>query len=402
MLRNSLDELKAEIVKSADRCVKCGLCSAQCPTYLVNQTENESPRGRISMMQAIASDQLPITTQLIEPIESCLSCYRCEKVCPSGVEFGELMANTRHLINQSNPDFKKEMLVKWASKLSLTKWKSLAKFILAIGSLGLFRFFPQLKLITNHIKPAISSAQNQQRENEVYLFTGCTSQLLDARTIQTAYKLLNLCDYSVIAPENQVCCGALSHHKGYLEIAQQCHKDNQEAFQRSTLPIVFLATACGAELKKYGKPISTQAINITNFLVDHNLLDTLRFTPIKKRVLVHTPCSEKNTGNKTGDVEKLLSHLPNIEIFTLKESTSCCGAAGDYMLNHRDNSNRIRALLINDIKTIKPDIIVTSNYTCGIHIKNGLKKINLDIAVMHPIELLFNQINRPNQESSHA
>ncbi|MDH3325515.1 MAG: (Fe-S)-binding protein, partial [Gammaproteobacteria bacterium] len=118
-----------------------------------------------------------------------------------------------------------------------------------------------------------------------------------------------------------------------------------------------------------------------------------QFKATNKRVLVHAPCTEKNALKERGSVEQLLSHLPNTEIISLKESTGCCGAAGDYMINNASMANKIRLPLISDIETINPDIIVTSNYTCGIHIKNGLLEKNLDIPVLHPIRLLLKYIS---------
>ena len=79
------------ILALADQCVKCGLCLPQCPTYSLGLNENESPRGRISLIQAIANKQLVVNESLISHLDHCLQCRRCERICPSQVKYGEIL-----------------------------------------------------------------------------------------------------------------------------------------------------------------------------------------------------------------------------------------------------------------------------------------------------------------------
>lgn len=84
-----------ELIKDADICVKCGLCLPHCPTYNKTGNENESPRGRIALIQAWASYQLDTSEKLLGHIDNCLLCRACERVCPAMVPYGRLVDNFR-------------------------------------------------------------------------------------------------------------------------------------------------------------------------------------------------------------------------------------------------------------------------------------------------------------------
>ena len=71
----------ALLAAQTDICVKCGLCLPHCPTYQKTQDENESPRGRLSLIQGWARDELQATPKLNAHIDNCLLCRSCESVC---------------------------------------------------------------------------------------------------------------------------------------------------------------------------------------------------------------------------------------------------------------------------------------------------------------------------------
>ena len=54
-------KLSEGIQQQAASCVKCGLCLPHCPTYKITQNECESPRGRIALMEGLATKQIPFS-----------------------------------------------------------------------------------------------------------------------------------------------------------------------------------------------------------------------------------------------------------------------------------------------------------------------------------------------------
>lgn len=374
-----------ELLKKTDLCVKCGLCLPHCPTYNKTQNENNSPRGRIALIQAWTNGQL---TDIHSSIDSCLLCRECESVCPALVPYSEIIDEFR----AQHP--KKQNL----SSILLTqaiKHKTLAKTALKLYQHSFLKH--SLKYLgLNRVERLLSDVQEIKPLNDYYpvenangtvgLFIGCLSELFDVETIDSAIKLLNYAGFNVIIPKQAVCCGALARHSGDLNTAKHYNDINQNVFAKHHLTsIISIASGCGSQLQD---TLTLQVFDISEFLVNYQF-DCL---PLNKTVCLHTPCSLKNGLHRANAALNLLKQIPKLTIQTL-DNIGCCGSAGDYMLNHELLSDALLTDVLNQLEKYKPDYVLTSNIGCTLHIKAGIKERSLSIKVLHPISLLLKQLN---------
>ncbi|MCI0653833.1 MAG: 4Fe-4S dicluster domain-containing protein, partial [Methylococcaceae bacterium] len=85
--------------------MKCGLCVPHCPTYRKTLDENESPRGRISLIQAWSTGGLEDTPSLRRHLDNCLLCRTCENLCPAQVPYSRLLDNFRSVAGKRRQSY---------------------------------------------------------------------------------------------------------------------------------------------------------------------------------------------------------------------------------------------------------------------------------------------------------
>ena len=90
--QSHLKDLDSSVVQ---QCMHCGLCLPVCPTYAATKVERHSPRGRISLMRAIAEDRLEPSRAFAREMYFCLGCLACMTACPAGVDYAQLFEHAR-------------------------------------------------------------------------------------------------------------------------------------------------------------------------------------------------------------------------------------------------------------------------------------------------------------------
>jgi len=398
-------------MKEADLCVKCGLCLPHCPTYAMTRHEGDSPRGRIALMQGLATGMLSPTPKLAEHLDGCLSCRACEPVCPAKVPYGRLTDAGRAMLNTTVPQRPRLshalglvltqrlprqllMLLGWLYQRSGLQRLLRARRLLGHGRLArLESLLPQLPL-----RPFASYTAAKSGGAAVALFTGCVSEMADADTLRATQRLLDRLGIAAAIPSSQTCCGALYQHAGLQDRAAACARRNADAF-RGSGTVLGTASGCTATLLDAQQLIGDEGAALRDATRDiHDFLlerwdDSLRLEPLPLRVAVHTPCTLRNVIGGSGKVTALLRKIPQIELVELDASQSCCGAAGSYFLSQPEMADRLLSSKLESAERLAPQIIVSSNIGCSLHLAAGLRRRGtMAPELLHPVQLLVRQL----------
>ena len=394
-------DLQAWLAREADRCVKCGLCQPECPTYALSRNEGDSPRGRIALIEGLASGRLGPDPQVDRHLDNCLLCRRCESVCPSAVRFGALMDNARQLTLNRRPSW-----LRWTA--DLVSRPALVGPLLRLGRLappmpGRIGQMVGLAHAADRERPPAAGtypAAAPQR-GRVGLFLGCVGRHTHAHSLHAALRLLRAAGFDVVVPPEQGCCGALHAHLGDTDRGKEYAAGVARVFDLGLDAIVSVATGCGAHLEDdpaHGELPAPHA-DILAFLARLDL-ESLRWRPLPGLAAIHTPCSQRNVLRADAAVTRLLHRIPELRLHPLPENERCCGAAGSYLLSHPETATRLRQPKLDAVAALRPDWLVTSNPGCALHFVEGLRPLRRDLPVVHPVELLARQLVGPDDDAT--
>ena len=261
------------------QCMHCGLCLPTCPTYDATKLERNSPRGRISLMRAIADGRLSPTEAFAEEMYFCLGCLACMTACPAGVNYAELFEHARAeaeasgVLNNPKRNAIRAFSVGWLF-MDLNRLKVLGFAMRLYQQLGLqwlvrnsgvMKLLPkrlgELEAMTPDIQPALSSdlidpvtPARGERRYRVAMLTGCAQDLIFSDVNVDTVEVLARNGCEVITPPEQHCCGSLHAHNGEWELAQRLARRNIDQFPPAQFDaIITNAGGCGSHLKHYAK-----------------------------------------------------------------------------------------------------------------------------------------------------
>ncbi len=388
-----------------DQCVMCGLCLPHCPTYRIAATEAESPRGRIALARALATGTLAPAAPSLLHLDQCLGCLSCQSVCPSQVNYEEILVRTRAGLaaRRARP----ERLRRWlrdprrmtrlariAAAVRAQRWLPILARVLPRESLWrrAAATLPRVPRISGLGAVAAAPAQR----GRVALFRGCIARVYDRDTLAAARRLLTALGHEIVEMPAARCCGALPRHAGALAAARREADATRQALRAAATPVVVTcASGCHADLATLAAGENPQVVDIHAFLESDAGLAGLRFRALSRRVALHLPCTQVDNVGTIAAIRGLLARIPGLVVLDLPTQPRCCGAAGSYFIEHPAIADRLREDKLAQADALGPDLLLTTNVGCRIHFDNGRHGRPRPLPVLHPLVLLAQQLDNP-------
>ena len=86
------------LIDEVSKCSKCGKCRSVCPVFRGLNDEVMSPRGRLSLIEALLKRELSSSDRYVDTVISCIRCARCSDVCPLGIRVENIIQSARDLL----------------------------------------------------------------------------------------------------------------------------------------------------------------------------------------------------------------------------------------------------------------------------------------------------------------
>ena len=416
----------AEMFKKLDdqlvNCMRCGMCQAVCPLFRETGRETDVTRGKLALLDGLASQLLQDPEGVNEILNRCLLCGTCQANCPSGVRVMDIFLEARAILTGyfglspvkkvifrgmlANPRLF-NALISMGSKFQgiFTKkvddllGSSCARFnapVVADRHFNALATTP-LRNITGQLDtPAGASGLR------VAFFPGCVVDKMFPQVGEAVIKILNKKGVGIYLPAGQACCGIPVLTSGDRQTFDQLIEMNLKLFADQHFDyLVTPCASCTSTIKElwphlYGGSrallpkivsLGEKTRDITEFLAD--------LCPVSEHpaaggeanlVTYHDPCHLKNSLGITAQPRILLKATGRTFV-EMNEAGTCCGCGGSFNVAHYEMSKKIGNRKADNIVGSAAKTVATSCPACMMQITDMLSRRDKGIEVRHVVEL---------------
>ena len=421
----------------SDLCIKCGKCIPNCTIHRINPDEVTSPRGFLELLKGVEEGKIPLDERAKDIFESCFLCNQCVSVCPNSLPTDFMIENVRKEIGEKFgiAPFKRAFFYllshRWAYdlvarlgfifqscgfKIEKEKNSMRSRFNLPLIKKG--RLLPSMKrksfLRKYPEKIENPSSNSDSPRRKVAIFIGCLANYHYTEVGDALVNILKFLNIDIFIPKKQLCCGAPAYFTGDFKTTEKLIRHNLDYFATfidEVEAILVPEATCTAMLKKdyreyiehylpeyreLHRKIEKKIFGTTYWL--HNFTDLKERlaqleSPDPVEVTYHDACHFGKVFGIREEPRQLLSQIG--EVKEMEDPDLCCGFGGITIQTEKyhlaEKEGRIKGEMI---KKVDADFVSAECSACRIQITENLDKVGDNKIFKHPLELIWEQIER--------
>jgi L-lactate dehydrogenase complex protein LldE len=200
----------------------------------------------------------------------------------------------------------------------------------------------------------------------------------------------------------QTCCGQPAFNAGYFDESKEVATKFLKDFPHADRYIVTPSASCGGmvrnayeDLFDKNSPqfndcqrVQKNTYEFTEFLTDVLGIDRIEGARLAGVATYHDSCSALRECQIKEGPRQLLASVEGLELREMTDNETCCGFGGTFAVKFEAISVGMAEQKVLHAVETKADYIISTDYSCLMHLNGYINKNNMTIKAMHIADVL--------------
>lgn len=240
---------------------------------------------------------------------------------------------------------------------------------------------------------------------------GTRASLLITCLVDTLYPNVGRASVAVLervgvtldVPMEQTCCGQMHQNGGHPDDATRLMRRTIDAFADAEV-VVSPSPSCAAQVVEHyphlaersGDPgllrearaLAARTRDLSTYLVEDLGIEDVGAPAFPHSVTYHPTCHGLRLLGIGDRPQRLLRHVPGIELRELPEATSCCGFGGTFAVTNAGVSTAMMDDKLRNVRGTGAEVLAAADSSCLMHMGGGLSRQGAPVRPLHYAEIL--------------
>lgn len=232
----------------------------------------------------------------------------------------------------------------------------------------------------------------------VQLMATCLCDAFYDDAARATVEVLEHLGVTVDFPEAQTCCGQPAFNGGDWAASRRVVRHALDAFAGDA-PVIVPSGSCAAMLRHGAelefeheedlgavRALGTRTWELADFIV--TVLGVSQWPGrYDATIAFHRNCHNRGTNSEAASLA-LLGSIAGVRIAVVGEADQCCGFGGTFSVAFPGISWGIGTLKLEHVRAVAPDVLVSGDMSCLMHLGGLAEKQGKPIQVMHVAQVL--------------